>query len=126
MPVLASLCSTPRLEPDDAVLGKYRRDARDPELCRLLDHEVHAIAARNALHEMNPERRLGAHVDRLPDAQRNRVLLNSLDRGRAFEALAVEDADLVASARAQHAPEVPCPVALDLDRSAVDQRAGNK
>ena len=51
-----------RIEPDDAALTQYRHDARHAEFGRLLNDEVHSIAARHTLHERDRERRFAVGV----------------------------------------------------------------
>ena len=49
------------VEAHNAVVGQHGRDAFDAEFGRFLHDEVHALAARYALHEVDFERRFGAH-----------------------------------------------------------------
>ena len=63
LPVRALARAGGGVEAHDAARRRDRHDRRDAELGRLLHDEIHALRARDALHQRDGERRFGAGGD---------------------------------------------------------------
>jgi hypothetical protein len=90
------------VEANDAALAQDRHDPGHAELGCLLHDEIHAVAARDALHQRQAER--GFAVHRRPAAHRSAHArpAHALDGAGEFAAVPAEQHELVAGSRAQH------------------------
>ncbi len=87
----------------------------DPQLGRLLHHEIHALTARDALGKRDRKRRLALGAVLLADHDRDRIVVYRMDAGGVLTALAVEDDERIADPQAQHAHHVAGSAAGELD-----------
>jgi hypothetical protein len=94
------------VEAYDAACREHGRDGRDAELGRLLQRPVHALAARDALHERDLERRLRGGRGGLAQAHCYLVAGDACDLGPVLLAGAIEDAQRRAFPHPQHARDV--------------------
>ena len=67
------------IETHHAALAQDRNDARNPEFRGFLHDEIHAIAARYALHERDGERRLAIDFPAFADRRRHPRAAHVLD-----------------------------------------------
>ena len=105
LPVRNAFVGALGVETHHAPLAVKGLHAGDAELDRLLQCEIHALAARDRLRENAGERRFA--VDRVAGGKLDRdgVLVNAIDDGSEFDAVA-EDNDLIAHRSAQHVHQV--------------------
>jgi hypothetical protein len=94
------------LEPHHAARRLHRHDARDAELGRLLHHEVHALAAGDALHQRDRERRFRTRGREARDLDLDAAAPQLQHAPRVVVAVAVEERHRVAGAQPQDAPDV--------------------
>ena len=94
------------VEAHDAACSRDRHDRRDAELGRFLHHEVHALGARDALHQRDRERRLRARDSAALDRDLDRAAADAGDARRVVVAVAVEERERVARLEPQHALRV--------------------
>ncbi len=83
-----------------------RGEGRDAELGGLLHHQVHALAARDALRERERERRLALGAACLAHRHGDGVLGDPGDRGGELPAGAIKESEAVPGAQPQHAADV--------------------
>jgi hypothetical protein len=87
--VQAAFVRAPVVEPDDAVIGEHGRDPFDAEFRGFLHDEVHALAARDALHQVYSQPGLGLIFHGFVDQQRHAVFRDPADRCRPFAIVTV-------------------------------------
>ena len=121
-----ALFGTVAIEFYDAVFGKDRCNSLDPEFSRFLHNDVHTIAARYTLHEMNFQVGLGARLKAFANLNHDPVFADLYDRGVPLRPFAIEQRYRITDAPTQYFTEVAGAVAVKLDCGTVDQVAGNK
>ena len=126
VPVIAAFFGAFTGELDHAVFGEHGRNALDAEFGRLLHDEVHALATRDALHQVDFQGGLGPRIDIIADIEVNAVFAELRYRGVPLGTLAVEQRDGIANPAAQNLAEVARAFAVELKPGAIDQLAGNK
>ena len=94
------------LEADDAATGEHWLDAGHPELSRLLDYQVHPLAATDPLQEQDGDGRFRARIDCPPNRNPNVGTANGSDGRIMLVAPPVEHADPVALPETQDSGDV--------------------
>ncbi len=94
------------VEPHDAARRQHGHDRAHAEFGRLLQRPVHALAARDGLHQRDVQRRLREPGRACADADQHAVALDGEDLALEIAAAAVEGDDGRALAQAQHARDV--------------------
>ena len=61
------------------MIGQHGRHPLDAKFGRLLDHEIHAFAPRDSLHEVRAKLRLRIVLNLLADTEQNIVLADTAD-----------------------------------------------
>ena len=96
------------IEAHDAARSRDRHDRRDAELGRFLHHEVHALGARDALHQRDRQRRLRPRDSATLDRDLDRAATDAGNARRVVLAVAVEERERVARFEPKHALRVGC------------------
>ncbi len=96
------------------MLGQYGRDALGPEFGRLLHDEVHALAARDTLHELHLERRLDDSVTAFTESDGYRCLVDGVEECFVFTVVAVKHGQRIARAQPEHVAHITGLLAAEL------------
>jgi hypothetical protein len=106
LPVQPAFPGPLAVEFHDAVIRQHRGDAVHAQLRGLLHDEVHAVAARDALHQVDLQVRLRRIRDGVVNRERHAVFAEAADRCGPFAVVAVEDVHGIADTQAQDAAQV--------------------
>ena len=110
----------------DAVFSQHRRNTLDADFGRFLYDEIHALATRDGLDQMNLQWRLGVSLGVLVDQDAHAAFAYSQYPGVPFAVVAIEEVNRFADAGTQHAAEVACMLTAQLQDGTVAQCFGNK
>ena len=111
-----------RIELDDAARRRHRHDRRDAKLGRLLHDEIHALGARDALHERECERRFGARGGGPCDLDFHRVTAETRDPRGIVLAVAIEERQGIACLEAEDPTDVSRGRTFERDAGTCGQR----
>ena len=96
------------VESHDAARGEHRHHGADAKLGRLLQREVHPLAARYSLYQCHCERRLAPHLGGLANPHPHPAAFDREDLAVKVPAAAIECNDRRTGAQSQHARDVVC------------------